>query len=966
MDYAAYGIHNCDLINLNDMLQNGTMLNDIMIEKPHSLRTAMTLATQIVANVSSYQFGGCTITLTHLAPFVRISKENYIKKYQSFGFDDDTVNKLTDYDLKKEIKDSVQILQYQINSFAMANNGQSPFISVNMYLGETTEYKEELAMLIEEVLKQRYEGVKDKSGVPVTIAFPKLLYVLEEDNIHEDSKYWYLTELAAKCSAKRMVPDYISEKVMKQLKLSKGETAGYGDCFPCMGCLDYKETLNISTGDTPYKKGIAKNISIGDLFEKMLSYDCSNTKHSKALNRAKHIDNKKDREKFLNNYYLLYSGSHFNNWAKNFKLQYGRKPTRLDFKSVVGVVPDRNSVMIARGADMTLLDKWGSYYELLVCDILKKNKVKFTRNKIFKCKDGKIRELDIYLEDYNLGIEVNEFATHSKVDNEPYVVNGMRCHVDDYKGYKKGPMYSKEKANAFSEFGIFLVELWEDEIISGDFKKLNTILNTQLLPISYNTFDLNKLHPCTQRTDVIDLIDKNIYKYVLDIDGTFTRIKSVLRNSNVSNWLRITTANRSILVTTDHPLIIDNKVVYACNLSVGDYIIDSDGNKDFITSVKKVDRTDYSYDIETESHTFIFSGIQSHNCRSFLGPDVTGNGWNNKAKAKDWTPTPKYYGRFNIGVVTLNLPDVALSAKKESKKTGESLLDVFWRLMDERTELCRSVNVTRAERLEHQKASIAPILWCNGAIARLSPDEELGVLIHDGYSTASLGYCGLQEAVKVLTGGYSQFDNKEGHDLGIAIMQFMNNKCNIWNKDENIGWSIYGTPLESSTYKFAKCLKKRFGEIKDITDKDYVTNSYHHWVKDEVNAFDKLSDEAEFIALSQGGAVSYVESGNLENNIPAVLEIIKHIYNTILYAELNFASDHCQKCGFDGEILLKKSDAGTYYYQCPNCGNTDTNTLHVARRVCGYISTTIPNQGRLDDIANRFRHLDDIEAKEKE
>ena len=543
MDYFAQRtLYNCSLINLEDMLQNSTVINGVMIEKPKRLITAMTIATQIITAVSSSQYGGTTVSLTHLAPFVRDSYNRHLEKYKARGLDPDLCRKFADEDIKKEINDSVQTFNYQVNSMT-TTNGQAPFLSVFMYLGETDEYKEELAMLIEEFFNQRILGFKNEQGVYITQAFPKLLYVLEEDNIHVDSEYYYLTELAAKCTAKRMVPDYISEKIMKKLKVDEN---GEGQCYPCMGC------------------------------------------------------------------------------------------------------------------------------------------------------------------------------------------------------------------------------------------------------------------------------------------------------------------------------------------------------------------------------------------RSFLTPYV------------DTNRNPKYYGRFNQGVVTLNLVDVALSS--------EGNMDEFWSLMEERTELCHRALRLRHERLLGTPSDVAPILWQHGAIARLKKYETIDKLLYDGYSTISLGYAGLYECVKYMTGLSHTSD--EGREFGLKVMQFMNDKCNEWKANENIAYSVYGTPIESTTYKFARCLKRRFGEIKGITDKNYITNSYHVHVTEEIDPFTKLEFESGFQALSPGGAISYIETADLTNNIDAILAVMRFIYDNIMYAELNTKSDHCSVCGFDGEILV---DDNMDWY-CPNCGNKDQAKMSVARRTCGYIGTQYWNKGRTQEI----------------
>lgn len=534
------------------MLQNGTNINGVMVEKPHKFLTAMTIATQIVTAVTSSQYGGATVSMTHLAPFVRESYNRYLELYRERKLSEEQCKQFAREDILKEIKDGVQTFQYQVNSMT-TTNGQAPFLSVCLYLGETEEYKEELALIIEEVLKQRIQGMKNEKGVWITPAFPKLLYVLEEDNISEGSKYWYLTKLAAECTAKRMVPDYISEKIMKQLKIDKN---GNGNCYPCMGC------------------------------------------------------------------------------------------------------------------------------------------------------------------------------------------------------------------------------------------------------------------------------------------------------------------------------------------------------------------------------------------RSFLTPYVDPK-----------TNKPKYYGRFNQGVVSINLVDVALSSDGD--------FDKFWEIYDERLELCHKALQLRHERLAHATSDVAPILWQYGALARLQRGESIHPLLHGGYSTISLGYAGLYECVKYMT-GHSHTDNGEGKNFAIEVMQKMNDKCKEWKAAEDIDYSVYGTPIESTTYKFAKCLKKRFGTVKGITDKGYITNSYHVPVFEEIDAFAKLKIESEFQKLSPGGAVSYVETPNLQNNLDVVLQVIKFIYDNIMYAELNTKSDYCQKCGYTGEILI---DDNLEWY-CPNCGNRDHNTLNVARRTCGYIGTNFWNKGRTQEIKERVLHID--------
>ena len=560
-DYFSQHMHNCDLVNLEDMLQNGTVISETMIEKPKSFSTACNVATQIIAQVASSQYGGQSITLSHLAPFVDVSRQKFRsevkEEFETIGLelDDEKINALAEERLKKEITKGVQTIQYQVVTL-MTTNGQAPFITVFMYLNEVPEgrLRDDLAMIIEETLKQRMKGVKNEKGVYITPAFPKLIYALQENNIEPNSQYYYLTELAARCSAKRLVPDYISEKVMKELKVDQN---GNGQCYPSMGC------------------------------------------------------------------------------------------------------------------------------------------------------------------------------------------------------------------------------------------------------------------------------------------------------------------------------------------------------------------------------------------RSFLTPYIDENG------------KPKYYGRFNQGVVTINLVDVACSSKRDMNK--------FWQIFDERLDLCYRALMCRHERLKGTPSDVAPILWQHGALARLKKGETIDKLLYGGYSTISLGYAGLYECVKYMTG--KSHTDPSATPFAIEVMQHLNDACAKWKEKENIDFSLYGTPIESTTYKFAKCLQKRFGKIKGVTDKNYITNSYHIHVTEHINAFDKLTFESQFQKLSPGGAISYVEVPDMQDNIDAVLAVMKHIYNNIMYAELNTKSDYCMACGYDGEIQIEKDENGKLIWVCPNCGNKNQDMMSVARRTCGYIGTQFWNQGRTQEIKERVLHL---------
>ena len=575
-DYYAQHMHNCDLVNLDDMLQNGTVISGTLIEKPHSFSTACNIATQIIAQVASSQYGGQSISLTHLAPFVDVSRKKIRRDVEAemkeLGIDpgEQKLSDIVEARLREEIKRGVQTIQYQVVTL-MTTNGQAPFITVFMYLGEAGDdqrLKSDLAIIIEEMLRQRYQGVKNEAGVWITPAFPKLIYVLEEDNIREGTPYFYLTKLAAKCTAKRMVPDYISEKKMREYKLSKGETEGHGDVYTCMGC------------------------------------------------------------------------------------------------------------------------------------------------------------------------------------------------------------------------------------------------------------------------------------------------------------------------------------------------------------------------------------------RSFLTPDRSGNGWDNIANAKNYDGKPKYYGRFNQGVVTINLVDVALSSGGD--------FDKFWKVFDERLDLCHTALMCRHNRLKGTLSDAAPILWQYGALARLKKGEPIDKLLYGGYSTISLGYAGLYECCKYMTG--KSHTDPAAKPFALQVMQHMNDACAKWKAESNIDFSLYGTPLESTTYKFAKCLQKRFGIVPGITDRNYITNSYHVHVSEQIDAFTKLKFESDFQKLSPGGAISYVEVPNMQDNLAAVIRVMQFIYDNIMYAELNTKSDYCQVCGFDGEIRIVEDD-GKLVWECPHCHNRDQNKLNVARRTCGYIGTQFWNQGRTAEIKDRVLHL---------
>lgn len=745
--FAQRTLSNCCLCNLEDMLQHGTCINKVMIEKPHRFITAMTIATQIITAVTSSQYGGITVSLTHLAPFIRDSYQWHKKKYLDWGIDPEKAEIFAERDTKREVTDGVQTFNYQCNSMT-TTNGQAPFLSVFMYLDETEEYRPELAMLIEEFLIQRIQGMKNQQGVYVTPAFPKLLYVLDEDNIHEDSPYWYLTELAAECTAKRMVPDYISAKVMRETKIDKN---GNGNVYGCMGCV---------SGDS------------------MITYD--------------------------------YKGKH-------------------------------GELMSAASSFSSMWEEMSEYFSIK------------PQTDLYPSADP--RSLYMDLED----VTVLDPVIHGYTECKRIIRN-----VSDE---------------------------WVQVCLSDE-----------------KCLCCTPDHPFETKDDGI-----------------------VLARDLVCGKTQILTDNHSGGSMSDMGVKF---------FSLAEYC-DKEYAYETVIECKPIHKTDYSYDLTTESGHFVVEGIYTHNCRSFLTPYINKEG------------NPQYYGRFNQGVVTINLPDIALSSGGD--------MDTFWKIFEERTELCHKALQCRHRRLEGTVSDVAPILWQDGAFTRLKQGETIDEYLHNGYSTISLGYAGLYECVKYMT-GVSHSDPEVGMPFGLKVMQALNDKCKQWKEAEHIDYSLYGSPIESTTYKFAKCLKKRFGVIEGITDRDYITNSYHIPVFEEIDPFEKLAIEAKFQKLSPGGAISYVETADMTHNTEAVLQVMRFIYDNIMYAELNTKSDYCQACGYDGEIKII-DEGGELIWECPNCGNRNKDLMNVARRTCGYIGTNFWNAGRTQEIKERFVHLDDHEAQ---
>ena len=719
MDYFIQKMHNCCLINLEDMLQNGTVISETKIDTPHSFTTACNIATQIIAQVASSQYGGATISLAHLAPFVDVSRKkiiNNIKEELEISgatLTEEQIKEIAEERLKREIKSGIQTIQYQIVTL-MTTNGQAPFITESMYLNEAKneQEKHDLAMIIEETLRQRYKGTKNKQGVYVTPTFPKLIYVLQDDNIHEGDEYYYLTIMADQCTAKRMVPDYISEKKMKELK--------EGTVVIPMGAVFGKEVI---------------------------TYKLNNQLFVESFERA---------------------------WDRLVSI-YG-----------------------------------GSMIKLI---------------------------------------------------------------------------------GAKSEF---------------------------IVPENMLIFDSSS--------------------------NRFVKVKKFIRNDDYNRWNRVKFNGRVLTLTSDHPLPTQRGRIAVEDLKPGDtvpaskYEKESDFSKEYtVESVEFLGNIgEYEYDVETESDRFDVSGINSHNCRSMLSP------W------KDEDGNYKYWGRFNMGVVTLNIPYVALSSKGDK--------EVFWKKFDEALELVHKALLVRYNRLKGTTSDYAPILWQHGALSRLKPGETIDKLLVGGYATISLGYAGLYEAVRYMTG--KSHTDPEATPFALDIMKRMNEKCKEWKEKENLGYAIYGTPLESTTYKFAKANQRRFGVIEGVTDKPYVTNSYHVHVTEPISIFDKFNFESQFQELSTGGAISYGESPSMLNNVEAIMKVLSHIYDHILYAEINSKSDYCYKCGYEGEIKLDKNEEnGEMIWSCPNCGNHDPKEMSIVRRTCGYLGNNMWNYGRTNEIHDRVLHL---------
>lgn len=918
--FAQKALHNCDLINLEDMLQNGTVINGVLIEKPHKFLTAMTIATQIITAVASSQYGGVTITLTHLAPFIRDSFLKYVDKYKDRGLDYNTCIKFAKEDLNKEIKDGVQTFNYQINSMT-TTNGQAPFLSVFMYLNETQEYKEELALLIEEFLNQRIQGFKNEKGVYITPAFPKLLYMLEEDNINGNGEYWYLTELAAKCTAKRLVPDYMSEKVMKQLK--------QGNAYPVMGCVDGKEIVTYKYNNNLYVESFER------MWDRLSLYN--------KINHQFTPDNP--------NLYIDLNGVKIYDTEKGF-VDTKRIVKNISEKWIDVKMSNGRRLLCTEDHPFATLNKGRVFAK----DLLDGDKVLINSNQYSE--ENIIVENDLA---WLLGFMLcdgcyqgNSLFSSIAATGEDEIIEKFESAIKKYFNLNTDVvLQEREKKGTYTDLivksnydkGIQKAATYFVTMFQG-VNKLDRHIPNEVFEWNYEA----------KMSFMAGMIDADGYINETNHGGSVVQIGSTNKELALQQMALAQALGMPAKLYHNHYSRVNKELIrhriefypieeliqyIQCEKKKDKYIESTREHYNTmaeITGITPIEKRMHSYDVTTESDYFEVSGIYSHNCRSAL------------TVYKDENDNSKFYGRFNQGVVTLNLVDVALSSDKN--------MDKFWNLMDERTELCHRALQIRHERLTDTPSDVAPILWQHGALARLKKGETINKLLHNGYSTISLGYAGLYECVKYMT-GHSHTD-EEGEQFGLQVMQYMNDKCSKWKDEEKIDYSIYGSPIESTTYKFAKCLKKRFGKIEGITDKNYITNSYHVPVFEEINAFTKLKLESKFQALSPGGAISYVETPNLTNNISAVLEVIKFIYDNIMYAELNTKSDYCMECGYDGEILIDKN----MEWYCPNCGNKNHDKLNVARRTCGYIGSNFWNYGRTQEIKERVLHLDNHDFKE--
>lgn len=928
-DYAAQPLHNCDLVNLEDMLQNGTVISGTLIEKPHMFSTACNIATQIIAQVASSQYGGQTISLTHLAPFVDVSRQRFRKlvreEAEAAGVQmtDEQVKTIAEIRTLDDVKRGVQIVQYQVITL-MTTNGQAPFISVCMYLNECGDNKalrDDLALVIKEVLEQRIQGVKNESGAWVTPAFPKLLYFMEPDNAYPGTEYYWLTELAAKCSIKRMVPDIISEKIMLQNKVNKN---GEGQAYPCMGCVDGNEVITYRFGGHMYVESFRRmwnRLAKEFLVKHQFSPDNPNVYMDVEgveiydtvkgfVNTKRVIRNVSDnwvRVKMSNGRLLTCTGDH--PFATNRGRVFAKDLVRGDAVKINHGQAAGEDERVSMSPDLAWL------YGVMLCD----GSIESTPCACFALTgedDIVSKAAEVFENVFHIPANIKEQHRGAKGDYKEILFPSRDFQyelISKFEGIAKDDRHVPNEVFTYPEAArlAFLAGM-----IDAD-GYMNSIMKLSSVQVGSTNKELAlQQMALAQSLGMPAAIYENRYnkgsdklRYRVEFVPTEAFIRTLTSGKKAEKFKNSERTNHSRMEASEAEVL----------------------------EVKELQMTGYSYDVTTESDHFEVSGVYSHNCRSFLTPYIdpaTGKG--------------KYYGRFNQGVVTINLPYVALDSN------GKENIQAFWKNFDETLDMCHRALRIRHEHLRGTVADVAPILWRYGAIARLKSGETIDKLLYGGYSTISLGYAGLYECVVALTG--KSHTSPEGKKLAMQIMQHMNDKCAEWKAAENIDYSLYGTPLESTTYKFAKTLQKKWGKIPEVSDHGYITNSYHVNVREPIDAFTKLGFEAEFQKLSPGGAISYVEIPNLDGNLEAALALYQYIYENIMYAELNTKSDYCQVCGYTGEIKIVEED-GKLLWECPNCKNRDQKKMNVARRTCGYIGTQFWNQGRTQEIRDRVLHL---------
>ena len=767
---------------------------------------------------------------------------------ESGAISKEKVSEIVEKRLLKEIKSGVQTIQYQLLTL-MTTNGQTPFVTAFMYLNEVPEgrLRDDLNILIKEVLRQRMEGVKNKQGVWITPAFPKLIYVLDENNISEGTEYWETTVLAAKCTAKRLVPDYISAKVMKELK--------NGNVYTPMGCVDEKEVIDYKISGKRYVESFVR---AWDRLATMFSVELQPNRKDLIINPENVTIWDNEKKSYVAMKHMI--KNHSKNWLE-LTFSNGR---------ILDCTPDHpfetsNGVVLAK--DLTSSD------EILIdTDCVSEGNIYMD--------DSAARSLGAILCDYQCG--------------EDKHITSMMFDVNE---------------SARLAFLAGMIDV--DGCVANDSKTLQINSTNKELALQQMLLAQSLGMRASIYRNHCDSNNKDNISYIVEFVPTEKLVEYIRSEEKRLNVVNTERSNSSIMNT----------------------------NKCTVTGVtERVIENKFSYDVTTESEHFTVSGIYSHNCRSFL-------------TVEDSQLNPdgshKFYGRFNQGVVTINLVDVACSSYGD--------MDKFWEILDERLELCHRALRLRHERLLGTPSDVAPILWQHGAIARLKEGELIDKLLYNGYSTISLGYAGLCEMCYYMIG--ETHTSKKGEEFALKVMQRLNDKCAEWKAAENISYSTYGTPMEGATYKFAKNLKKRFGVIPHVTDKNYITNSYHVHVTEKIDAFSKLKFESKFQKLSPGGAISYVEIPNMQHNIEAVLDVMKYIYENIMYAELNTKSDYCQVCGYEGEISIVDGPDGKPIWECPNCGNHNHDKMNTARRVCGYIGNNDFNAGRMEEVKERVLHL---------